>query len=128
MYKLFKSQEIRFLFVGGLNTLVGYGLYALFLYIKIPYLVANTFSTIIGICHSYLWNRFFTFKSTQNAIKEIPKFLFVYGISYLISTVTLYFFVNNLNINQYIAGAINLFTTTIISWLGHKYFSFKVKN
>ena len=82
--KLFSYQPIRFLFVGGLNTLVGYGIYALLVYIGVNYLLANTISTIIGIAHSYLWNRFFTFKSKNKAIKEITKFVSVYIVSYLL--------------------------------------------
>ena len=40
--KIFERQEIRFLFVGGLNTLVGYGIYAILLFLNINYLLANT--------------------------------------------------------------------------------------
>ena len=86
---IFETKEFRFLLVGILNTLVGYGLYALFLSLHINYLIANTMSTILGIIHSYLWNRFFTFKSKEKASKEIVKFFFVYLISYLIGSATL---------------------------------------
>ena len=123
--KLFSYQPIRFLFVGGLNTLVGYGIYALLVYIGVNYLLANTISTIIGIAHSYLWNRFFTFKSKNRAIKEITKFVSVYIVSYLIGMCTLFIFKDKLNISAYIAGLINLVITTLISYFGHKYYSFK---
>lgn len=123
--KLFSYQPIRFLFVGGLNTLVGYGIYALLVYIGVNYLLANTISTIIGIAHSYLWNRFFTFKSKNKAIKEITKFVSVYIVSYLIGMCTLFIFKDKLNISAYIAGLINLVITTLISYFGHKYYSFK---
>ena len=59
-------------------------------------------STILGIIHSYLWNRFFTFKSKEKASKEIVKFFFVYLISYLIGCATLYIFKNKLNIDVYL--------------------------
>lgn len=123
--KLFSYQPIRFLFVGGLNTLVGYGVYALLIYMGVNYLIANTISTIIGIAHSYLWNRFFTFKSKNKAIKEITKFVSVYIVSYLIGMCTLFIFKDKLNISAYIAGLINLVITTLISYFGHKYYSFK---
>jgi len=123
--KIFSYQPIRFLFVGGLNTLVGYGIYALLIYIGVNYLVANTISTIIGIAHSYLWNRFFTFKSKNKALKEITKFISVYAVSYLIGMCTLFIFKDKLNISAYIAGLINLVITTLISYFGHKYISFR---
>ena len=126
--KLFKRQEIRFLFVGGLNTVVGYGLYALLLFLNINYLIANTFSTIIGVLHSYLWNRYFTFKSREKASKELLKFISVYILSYLIGMGTLFCFKEIFNISPYLAGLLNLIITTLISWFGHKYFSFKKQN
>lgn len=122
--KIFERQEIRFLFVGGLNTLVGYGIYAILLFLNIHYLVANTISTIIGVLHSYLWNRYFTFQSKEKAGKEVIKFVSVYIASYLIGTATLYCFTGILNLSPYVAGLINLVITTLISWFGHKYFSF----
>ena len=123
--KIFSYQPIRFLFVGGLNTIVGYGVYALLLYLNVNYLIANTISTIIGIIHSYLWNRFFTFKSKNKALKEITKFVSVYIVSYLIGTCTLFIFKDKLNISPYIAGLINLVITTLVSYFGHKFYSFK---
>lgn len=123
--KLFSYQPIRFLFVGGLNTMVGYGLYALFLYIGVNYLIANTLSTIIGIFHSYFWNRYFTFKSKNKAFKEITKFVSVYAVSYLICTCTLFIFKDKLNINAYVAGLLNIVINTLISYFGHKYISFR---
>ena len=123
--KLTGKKEIRFLIVGGLNTVVGYGLYALFLSIGINYLLANTLSTILGVIHSYLWNRFYTFRSHEKASREIVKFASVYGVSYVIGMMTLALFKSVLNIDPYIAGLLNLVITTLISYVGHNKFSFK---
>ena len=122
--KLFARQGFRFLFVGGLNTLVGYGVYAILLFLHFNYLVANSISTVIGVLHSYLWNRFFTFKSKEKAGKEFMKFISVYVVSYLMGMVSLYCFTGVLHLSPYIAGLINLVITTLISYFGHKYFSF----
>ena len=35
--KIFKIQGIRFLFVGGLNTIVGYGIYAILIFLNAVY-------------------------------------------------------------------------------------------
>lgn len=122
---LFEIQEIRFLFVGGLNTIVGYGSYAILICFGMNYLLANTLSTILGIIHSYIWNRFFTFQSKDKALQEIIRFVTVYAISYFIGMASLYSFVTLFHLNQYVAGLFNLIVTTLISWVGHKYFSFK---
>ena len=122
---LLNKQEIRFLFVGGLNTIVGYGIYAILVYFQLNYLLANTISTLLGVAHSYLWNRFFTFKSKEKAGKELIKFISVYLLSYILGSFTLFFFKSILNISPYFAGLINLIFTTLISWFGHKNFSFR---
>lgn len=123
--KLLKQKQFRFLLVGGLNTLVGYGTYAILLTLEINYLIATTISTIIGIMHSYIWNKFFTFKSKEKVVKEIFRFIFIYFISYILGMISICFFVTVLNINEYIAGLMNLVLTTLISWFGHKNFSFQ---
>ncbi|MEG1048665.1 MAG: GtrA family protein [Bacilli bacterium] len=125
--KLFKNEKIRFLFVGGLNTIVGYVSYALLLYCNINFLIANTISTVIGMTHSYFWNKYFTFKSKGSSKKEIFKFICVYAVSYITGLITLFIIVEQFGINQYLAGLVNLMFTTLISWFGHKYFSFKKK-
>lgn len=122
--RMFSNQKIRFLFVGGLNTIVGYGSFALLLFMNLNYLVANTISYIIGIIHSYFWNKKFTFKSKNKSPLELVKFIFVYIVNYLIGMIILYLLVDKLGINHYIAGMLNLIITTLISWFGHKYFSF----
>lgn len=126
--KLFEYQEIRFLFVGVLNTIVGYGSFLLLLLVGTNYLVANTISYAIGVIHSYIWNRKFTFKSKNKSVFEIIKFVLVYIVNYLIGLGALYILVDKLNINPYLAGAFNLIITTLISFFGHKYFSFRQKN
>ena len=125
---LFKDQRIRFLFVGGLNTIFGYGIYALLVYTGLNIYVANVISTVLGIGHSYLWNRFYTFKSKDKALGEIFRFITVYLISFAISNVILFVFVTKLGVNKYLGGLFNLVCTTLISWFGHKYFSFKGDN
>ena len=123
--KVLNSQQIRFLFVGGLNTIVGYGTYAILIYFNINFYIANAISTIIGVFHSYLWNRYFTFKSKDKALNEIIRFISVYIVSFLLSNIILYIFVSKFGINKYLGGLINLAITTLISWFGHKYFSFR---
>lgn len=122
---LFDRREVRFLIVGAINTAVGYGAYAFFLSIDLNYLIAVTLSTIVGVANSYVWNRYFTFNSRGKAISELARFSLVYLVSYCISMIFLYLVVGVFGLNAYIAGGVNLILTTLISWFGHKNFSFK---
>lgn len=119
------KRFIKFIIVGIINTIVGYGTYSLLITLKINYIIANTISTIIGISCSYLLNKKITFNDIKTT-KETPiKFISVYALSYILGTISLTVLVKKCNVNEYIAGFINLFITTFISWFGHKYFSFK---
>lgn len=122
--KLFGDKRVRFLFVGGLNTVVGYGAYALLITLGINMYISNTLSTIIGVINSYFWNKYFTFRSPGRSFWEITRFLSVYGVNYLASMGLLFVFDYILHTNKYLAGLASLFITTVVSYLGHNYFSF----
>lgn len=80
---------------------------------------------VVGVINSYLWNRFFTFKSKNKALGEIVRFSLVYLASYCVSMILLYLLVGYLGMSAYLAGFLNIIAITLISWFGHKYFSFK---
>lgn len=125
---IFQCQLVRFLIVGGINTLVGYGFFVALLYIGVSYLPSYWLSMIIGVIVSYVLNKFYTFNKRSFSFLELARFLSVYAVSFAIGTVLLFLFVDIVGIGTYMAGGINLFFTTLISWFGHKYFSFRMTN
>ena len=125
MLKLLNDQRVRFLIVGILNTVVGYGAFAFFIYLGIHYLYSNLFSTILGVLNSYYFNKYFTFNRPKVSGKEAFRFIFVYAISYLLGNFILFVGISQLHYLPYLVGAFNIVCVTIISWFGHKYYSFK---
>ena len=123
--RILDDQLIRFVIVGGINTVVGYGTFAIMIFVNIHYLAANMCSTIIGVACSYILNKYFTFRSRKKSIMEICRFISVYLFSFALGNLVLLAAVECMNTTPYLAGGINLAATTIISWFGHKYFSFK---
>ena len=123
--KILDDQRIRFVIVGGINTVVGYGTFAFMIFTNTHYLVANICSTMVGIICSYMLNKYFTFRSCNKSIMEICRFISVYLFSFAVGNLVLLVTVEWMRLTPYLAGGINLVTTTIISWFGHKYFSFK---
>jgi len=76
---LINNQKWRFVLVGGLNTIVDFGLMNLFR-LFLPLVVANTFSTGIAMIMSFFINKKWTFKSTgKNYLREVVLF-FVFTI------------------------------------------------
>lgn len=123
--KLLNDKRIRFLFVGGINTVVGYGAYALFIAAGLNPYLATTCSTIIGVINSYFWNKYFTFKQPKKSLSEIIRFVLVYAVSYAANLGLVYIFVDMMGMNSYVSGAVCLFVVTIVSYVGHNFFSFK---
>ena len=122
---LFEDKKVRFLFVGVLNTIFGYAVYALFIYLKMHYFPAQLLSSVLAITHSYLWNKYFTFRRPGRSASEILRFVSVYAVSYLLNMGILFVSIEFFKWNAYFAGFICLFVTTVISYVGHKNISFK---
>lgn len=120
-----QDRRLRFIEVGAINAAVGYGTYALFIETGSNYFVANFISTVIGVLCSYILNKFYTFKSLRKSFSEFIRFVSVYLVSFIISNLVLYILIGQMGIDPYIAGVLNLVIITVISWLGHKYYSFK---
>lgn len=114
-------QFVKFLFVGGINTAVGYGLFAFFLFLKFHYALAVLFATIVGICFNFKTTGSIVFKNSDN--KLIFKFFGVYAITCTLNTLCLKVF-NAFHFNLYIAGLILVFPMAMVSFLLMKKFVF----
>jgi putative flippase GtrA len=122
-------QFARYLLAGGANTVFGYGIYAALNYaltdlFPYAYLAAAVLGNIIAITLAYINYKFFVFKTKGNYLKEYLRFYVVYGFSLVLGLILLPFFVEVLLINSYLAGALLLPITVLISFIGHKNFSF----
>jgi putative flippase GtrA len=118
------GQLARFVFVGVLNTAVGYLAY-FFLVDYINYLAALAISHMIGVTHSYIWNRYWTFKSRQTKLVEFIRFNSVYALVFATNAAVLAAFVNVLHMDSRLGQLIALPIVTAISFAGHRRWSFK---
>lgn len=72
------QQKLRFLAVGGFNTLLDFGLLFLLKSLGLPIITANIISTTTAFCFSFLANKKYTFKTTDTNVKrEIALFILV---------------------------------------------------
>lgn len=115
---------IRFVAVGVLNTVIGYGSYFILLYFCY-YLVALVISHFIGVTNSYIWNKYWTFRTQKNRLREFVKFNIVYLAVLAMNVLFLGFLVSGLHFNPRIGQLIVLPTVTLISYFGHRYWSFR---
>jgi putative flippase GtrA len=127
---LLRDQRIRFLMVGATNTVVGYLLYSvlwLTLGSFIGYLGALYGSYVLSSILAFNLYRRFVFNVSGNVPIDFIRFQGVYIIALAINTVALPFAVEILHWSPLVAQFVIVAITTIVSYMGHKFFSFRRK-
>jgi putative flippase GtrA len=141
------GQVFRYIGVGIVNTVVGYGLFVLTLFLlnrvtptrflDLTVIAASLISTPINITISYFNYKLFVFRTRGNHLREWLRAFGVYGVSMLPGLLVLAALTRLLqNVLHgyapfgkgtpgYIAGAVVTGCSTIISFLGHKKVTFR---
>lgn len=132
-------QKLRFLLVGGFNTVFAYAVLALLLWLFeglnkkfnlnfLPVFVAN-FSLfvqyVITINVSFATMRYYVFQSHGNWKQEFLKAFSVYMFLYLINSPILSFLMVVVGLPPLWAQALYLLFSTIATFILHKYYSFR---
>jgi putative flippase GtrA len=119
---LLENRFVRFLLAGGINTLFGYGVFSLFIFLKMHYALALLLATVLGVLFNFQTIGRFVFKNNDN--KLLFKFVLVYMAVYLVNLGGLKVF-NSFEISNYIAGAVLVIPIALLSYLLNKRFIFK---
>lgn len=125
------EQKLRYLIIGGWNTVFGYGVFAgLYFWLEgsIHYLWILSISFVISVANAYLGYKLFVFKTQGNIVSESLRVYLVYGVSFFFNLMMLPFLVEILHINIYFSQAFVIIVTIIGSYVMHKNFSFRLKN
>ncbi len=113
------KQFLRFLIVGGINTLFGYSVFALLLYLNLHYALASFISTCVGILFNF--NTIGRFVFQKNEQTRLIKFLLVYAIVYLLQ-IGLLKLMTVLTINLYLGSLFILLPLASLAyWLNKKF-------
>jgi len=121
---MIKKEFIRFIFVGVLNTIVGYGLYAMFIFFGFSYILASLFATILGVLFNFQTIGRLVFKDSDNSL--IFRFIIVYIVVFFIG-IWLIKILKGYGFDNYSSGFISLFPNAIISFLLNKFYVYRRK-
>ena len=119
-------EQLRYILVGGYNTVFSYALYAFFLWISghTHPQTALFLSFLLSSFNGFWTQKIFVFATHNNWKKEYIKCLFGWGISYLLNIILLdillYF-----NWDPYSAQILALILVTINSYIMLKYIAFQ---
>ena len=123
------KKKKRYLIIGFINNIFGYfiGILNYILFYKIiGIFFLSLLNNIVSITFSFLTYKYFVFKTNNNYIlKEYFKSYIVYGISFLFSTLILWYSLEIIFLNIYIAQFLAIIATIVFSYIGHNYFTFR---
>ncbi len=117
-----QQQLVKFILVGGLNTLFGYSCYALFVFMGMSYPLALLLSTCLGALFNFKTIGKMVFANANN--ERFLKFVAVYAGIYLFN-IALIKSLESFTSNLYFAGLIVMIPAAILSFVLNKYVVFR---
>jgi putative flippase GtrA len=126
--RVIDSQKLSYLLVGGVNTLFGYGV-GVGIYMLLAenwhIFLIGVVSNVISISFSFVTYKLFVFKTRGNWFAEYLKAYLVYGGMAALGILFLWLFVDFLSIRIWLAQGMVILLTVVISYFGHKHFTFR---
>ena len=111
--------------VGGINTLFGYGLIALFIFLGFHYAMSAFLATVLGVLFNFKTTGVLVFRNKDNRL--LFRFFGVYSVVYVINVLMLKV-LDNVGFHMYIAGAFVIIPLAVLSFVLNNSFVFGVKN
>lgn len=129
--RLIRDQRVVFLIVGVVNTAVGFGWFVLFeltvgrLLGGFGYLATLACAHVASVLCAFVLYRRFVFRVRGHVLRDLLRFEMVYLVSLGINFVALPLLVELAHLVPIAAQALIVFVTTLVSWFGHRGFSFR---
>lgn len=118
-------QKLRYLLVGGFNTVLVYILFAAAVrWGGLSYKTAIVLVYIAGVNVSIFTMRYYVFRSSGNIKREYAKAWSVYFFAMLINYAAMYFMVDVCAVNELAAQGVYTVFITVLTYILHKSFSF----
>jgi putative flippase GtrA len=135
LIRIFQDQRLAFLVVGGINTVVGFAIFVACSE-SVGHFVDHRFGKVagslvtLGITHvlsvlfAFVMHRRFVFRVRGAMLRDLVRFWSVYLTAGGINLVALPVLVG-LGLQRIPAQAIIVASTTLLSYFGHRHFSFR---
>ena len=128
--RLVSNQKVRFLLVGGFNTVFGYALFAgfyglIFRAVPFGYMLSLAASYAVAVTAAFFLYRRFVFPVVGRAGRDFVAFLGVNLVAISVNFALLPVLVEILGVYPLVAQAVVVVCTTVISYFGHREISFR---
>jgi putative flippase GtrA len=125
-----KRQELRFLVVGGCNTVSGFLVTTLTYYLLNALLVSPAIfaiSTLINVTVSFLTQKLLVFRTKGNWLTEYLRFYVVMAVPVVMSIVVPPILIDGFHMNPYLSMVLVIGAIVVIAYFGHKHVSFRTR-
>ena len=126
LYRKFR-HFILYAIIGTVSTGVEFGIYALLCNVM-PYVWANVIGFHTGIVCSFLLNRSYNFKKTDNPVMRFTAFYIIQLVCLGLNTLSLYLFVDLGHWSPIIGKCFATAITAILPFFLNKYYTFRTVN
>lgn len=117
-------QTLRFLLVGGFNTVFSFCVFTVLIFCGIKYNLTLLISYFIGINCSIFTMKYFVYQSKKSFFQCYAKGWITYLSTFVLNYVFLYILIELLGFFPVTAQAIYTVISTIYIYFMHKYFTF----
>jgi putative flippase GtrA len=122
------EQVYKFALVGGISTLINYGtFYFFFKILGWNYLLSSSLGYLLGVVLGFIFNKRWTFRSKSKLKREMVSYFILYTCTLFLSMLVLKLQVEILKVQPLLANLFTIILTTIINFIGTKFFVFKGK-
>jgi putative flippase GtrA len=123
------NDKIRYLLIGGYNTIIGYGVFvALWLLWgqSLHYIGVLVFSHVISVTNAFFAYRILVFRKKGGAWGDFFKFNMVYLGAFGFNLLALPVLIEGAGFHPLVAQALLVVVTVVASYVLHRRFSFKL--
>jgi putative flippase GtrA len=127
LLRVVRDQRVAFLAVGATNTVIGYLLFAAILLLlgQRLYLVALVSAYVISVLIAFVLYRSLVFRVRGHVLRDLWRFVTVYLAAFAVNLVVLPLLVEFAHLRVLVAQALIVLITSLMSWVGHKHYSFR---
>jgi putative flippase GtrA len=125
--RVVKDQRVAFLMVGGVNVAVGFICFVGFLALlgRDRYMITLVFSHVVAVLIAFVLYRYVVFRVRGHLLGDLWRFETVYLTALAVNLVALPLLVEVAHLPVIVSQALITLVTALMSWVGHKNFSFR---
>jgi putative flippase GtrA len=122
------NQGLRYLVVGGWNTVFGYGFFVLLNVLfgdDVHYMALFVVANVVAVLNAFVCYRVFVFKVRGDVLRDLARFSLVYVGAFAVNAVALPVLVEVAGVPVLLAQAVIVGGTVVASFFAHRSFSFR---